>query len=247
MQLAVLKRPRVFIPVGLFLFLAGITAVVFHPAFQKKMLLEHVGPMVDSLEIEHIHFTPWSLELANVAVDYAGGHFQVGKGSIRYCLSSLLLLQLDIRQLILQAVKIDVANFNPPPSEPAKSGIFPGLLASLDHGLGYSLRELDVSAAVTLPGQQSLAANLTGGGIRPGEKGGINVDVRFNTGKGEDHVLVDGVLALEQLSRGRFAAIETELDVQAVLADLPETERIGLELAVTPAALGREQLAVITD
>jgi len=247
MQLADLKRPRVFLPACLFLFLAGATAVVFHPAFQKKMLLDHVGPLVDSLQIERIHFTPWSLELANVAVDYAGGHFQVGSGSIRYCLSSLLLLQLNIKQLVLQDVKIDVAEFNPPPSEPAKSGIFPGLLASLEHGLGYSLQDLNVSAEVTLPGQQSLAANLSGGGIRPDEKGDIHMDVRFNTGKGEDHILVDGVLALEQLSRGRFSSIETELDVQAVLADLPETERVGLRLAVVPAALDREQLAVIAD
>jgi len=247
MQLAALKRPRVFIPVCLFLLLAGAAAVVFHPAFQKKMLLDHVGPLVDSLEIERIHFTPWSLELANVAVDYAGGHFQVGSGAIRYCLSSLLLLQLNIKQLILQEVKIDVANFNPPPSEPAESGIFPGVLASLEHGLGYSLQELNVSADIALPGQQSLTANITGGGIRPGERGDINFDARFNTGKGEDHILVDGVLALEQLSRGRFAAIDTELDVQAVLADLPETERVGLKLAVKPAALGREQLAVIAD
>jgi hypothetical protein len=247
MQLADLKRPRVFVPVGLFLLLASVTAVVFHPAFQKKMLLEHVGPLVDSLEIERIHFTPWSLELANVAVDYAGGHFKVGNGSIRYCLSSLLLLQLNIKQLLLQEVKIDVANFNPPPSAPAEDGIFPGVLASLDHGLGYSLQELKVGAEVSLPGKQLLAANITGGGIRPGQKGDIRMAVRFNTGKAEDHILVDGVLALDQLSRGRFAAIETELDVQAVLADLPETERVGLKLAVTPAALDREQLAVITD
>jgi len=247
MQLADLKRPRVFIPAGLFLFLASVTAVVFHPAFQKKMLLEHVGPLVDSLEIGRIHFTPWSLELANVAVDYAGGHFRVGKGSIRYCLSSLLLLQLNIKQLLLQDVKIDVANFNPPPSAPAEDGIFPGILASLEHGLGYSLQELNVGAEVSLPGQQSLAANISGGGIRPGQKGDIRMAVRFNTGKAEDHILVDGVLALDQLSRGQFAAIDTKLEVQALLADLPETERVGLQLVVTPAALDRDQLAVIAD
>ncbi len=245
MQLADLKRPRVFIPLGLVLILAITSAVVFHPAFQKKMLLDHVGPLVDSLEIGRIHFTPWSLELANVAVDYAGGHFQVGNGSIRYCLSSLLLLQLNIKQLVLQDVKIDVANFSPPPSEPVESGIFPGVLASLQHGLGYSLQELSVNADVTLPGKQSLAANISGGGIRPGEKGNINVDARFNTGNADDHVLVDGMLALDQLSRGRFTAIETVFDVQTTLTDLPETEHVNISLAVTPAALGKEELAVI--
>ena len=58
MQFADLKRPRFFIPLGLLLLLAITAAVIFHPAFQKKMLLDHVGPLVDSLEIERIHFTP---------------------------------------------------------------------------------------------------------------------------------------------------------------------------------------------
>jgi hypothetical protein len=245
MQFADLKRPRIYIPLGLFLFLVASAAVVFHPAFQKKMLLEHVSPLVDSLEIERVHFTPWSLELANVAVDYAGGHFQVGNGSIRYCLSSLLLLQFNIKQLILQDLKIDVADFNPPPGEPGPGGVFPGVLASLEHGLGYRLQELDVAAEVILPGQQSLVANVTGSEIRPDGEGAIKLDVRFNTGKGEDHILVDGMLALDQLSRGRFAAIDAGLGIRAVLADLPETERINLKLAVTPATLNRDHLAVI--
>ncbi len=245
MQLADLKRPRVYIPVSLVLLLAITSAVIFHPAFQRKMLLDHVGPLVDSLEIERIHFTPWSLELANVAVDYEGGHFQVGSGSIRYCLSSLLLLDLNIKQLILQGVKVDVENFNPPPAEPVESGVFPGVLASLQHGLGYSLQELAVAAEVVLPGQQSLAANLTGGGIRPDKNGSISMDVRFNTGKGEDHILLDGVLNLTQLSRGRFAVIEAVLEIQAALADLPETERVNIKLGITPAVLDKEDVADI--
>jgi hypothetical protein len=246
MHLTDLKRPRIYLPVGLVLILAITAAVIFHPAFQKKMLLDHVGPLVDSLEVGHIHFTPWSLELTDVAVDYAGGQFRVGHGSIRYCLSSLLLLQLNIKQLLLQEVTVDVANFNPPPGEPSQGGIFPGVLASLAHGLGYRLQELDVSADVTLPGQQSLVANVRGGGIRPGEQGDIRLDVRFNTGKGEDHILIGGTLALQQLTRGNFAAIETQLDIQAALAKLPETERVKLKLAVTPAPLGKKQLAVIS-
>jgi hypothetical protein len=245
MQFADLKRPRVFIPLGVLLFLAITATVIFHPAFQKKMLLDHVAPLVDSLEIGRVHFTPWSLELSGVAVDYAGGHFRVEHGSLGYCLSSLLLLQLNIKQLVLQGVTVDVADFNPPPSEPVESGIFPGVLASLQHGLGYILQELSVAAEVTLPGHQSVVATVTGGGIRPGEKGSISMDVRFNTGKGEDHILLDGNLHLDQQSRGRFAAIEASLDVQASLADLPETERVNINLVVTPAALGKEQLAVI--
>ena len=104
------------------------------------------------------------------------------------------------------------------------------MLAALEHGLGYRLQDLDVAAEVILPGQQSVAAHITGGDIRPDGKGEVRLDVRFNTGKGEDHILVDGVLALDQVTRGRFTAIETGLDIQAVLADLPQTEHLNISL-----------------
>ena len=88
MQLVDLKRPRYYIPLALLLVLTVASAVVFHPDFQKKMLLKHVGPLVDSLQIESIHFTPWSLQLSKLAVEYEGGHFALQEGSIRYCISS---------------------------------------------------------------------------------------------------------------------------------------------------------------
>jgi hypothetical protein len=87
MRLAIIKQPRFYLPAGLALILGVVSAVVFNPAFQKKMLLDHVGPLVDSLEIGYIHFTPWSLDLKNVSLGYRGGHFSVGEGKLRYCLS----------------------------------------------------------------------------------------------------------------------------------------------------------------
>jgi hypothetical protein len=241
MQPVDLKRPRVLIPLVLFLVLAILAAVIFHPGFQKKMLLDQVGPLVDSLEIGDVHFTPWSLDLTNLSVDYEGGRFQVARGGIRFCLSSLLLLDLNIKQLVLDGVKIDVANFNPPEAEAEADAMeshpFPGVLASLQHGLGYSLQELAVAAEVVLPEQQSLTARIMGGGIRPGEQGALSLEAQFNTGKGDDHVLANGALTFDQLTRGRFAAIETALDIQAALAALPKTEHVNITLSVTPAPL----------
>ena len=69
MQLADLKRPRFYIPIGLLLVLTVLSAVLFNPGFQKKMLLKYVGPLVDSLQLEYVHFTPWSLHLNKVAVE----------------------------------------------------------------------------------------------------------------------------------------------------------------------------------
>jgi hypothetical protein len=136
MRLADLKRPRFYLPAALVLLLGAASAVVFHPAFQKKMLLDHVGPLVDSLDIGYLHLTPWSLELTDVSVGYRGGRFSVGKGTLRYCLSSLLLLNVNIKTLALKDVSIDLEKFRPPETAKTPDGApFPGVLASLRHGL----------------------------------------------------------------------------------------------------------------
>jgi hypothetical protein len=243
MRLADLKQPRFYLPAALALLLGMVSAVAFHPAFQKKMLLDHVGPRLDSLKIGYIHLTPWSLELKNVSVGYRGGHFSLGDGTVKYCLSSLLLWNLNIKTIALKEVSIDVEKFSPPETaETTETGRpFPGVLALLRHGLGYTLGEVMIDAAVHLPGQRSLTASISGGGIKPETNGTIKLALRFTTGHRDDHIDVDGRLGLDQLTRGRFAAIETALAIQARLARLPETEHVNLDLTVTPAppAAGR--------
>ena len=74
------------------------------------MLLDHVAPLVDSLEIEYIHLTPWSLDLDNMDVGYQGGRFQLEKGHIRYCLSSLLMLNVNLK-LSWKNIAIDAREY----------------------------------------------------------------------------------------------------------------------------------------
>jgi len=244
MRLAILKQPRFYLPASLVLILVVVSAVVFHPAFQKKMLLDHAGPLVDSLEIGYIHFTPWSLDLKNVSLGYQGGHFSVGEGTLRYCLSSLLLMNLNIKTLALKDVSIDLEHFNPPEAvEKESGGPFPGVLASLKHGLGYTLQEVVIDAAVHLPDKRMFTARISGGGIKPQASGAITVALRFDTGNKDDHIKVDGSLDLDQLTRGRFASVETALAIRASLETLPETERVNLDLTITPspAETGQEE------
>jgi len=244
MHLAILKQPRFYLPATLALILGVVSAVVFHPAFQRKMLLDHIGPLVDSLEIGYIHFTPWSLDLENVSLGYRGGHFSVGEGTLRYCLSSLLLMNLNIKTLALKDVSIDLEQFNPPETAEKEGGEpFSGVLASLEHGLGYILQEVMIDAAVHLPDKRALTARISGGGIKPEAGGAVTVALRFDTGNGNDHIKVDGSLDLVQLRRGRFATVETALAIQASLEKLPETERVNLNLTITPsqAAADREE------
>jgi hypothetical protein len=236
MRLAILKQPRFYLPASLALILGVVSAVVFHPAFQKKMLIDHVGPLVDSLEIGYIHLTPWSLDLKNVSLGYRGGHFSVEEGRLRYCLSSLLLMNLNIKTLALKDVSIDLEQFRPPETAKKESGSpFSGVLASLNHGLGYSLQEVMIDATVRLPDKRALTARISGGGIKPKARGAITAALRFDTGIKDDHITIDGSLGLDQLTRGRFDAVDTALAIQASLDKLPETERVNLELTITPA------------
>ena len=236
-----LTRPRYYIPLGIILVVGILFAVIFHPAFQKKMLLDHVAPLVDSLEIDYIHLTPWSLDLDNMDVMYQGGRFQLEKGHIRYCLSSLLMLNINLKTVALQDVRVDLEAFNPPETleietaEEEEAGPFPGVLASLERGFSYSLQEVNIDAVVRLPSQQSVKATITGGGIKPDARGAINLALLFNTGKAADHIDVNGEIALDQLTRGRFVAVETALNIEAMLAALPQPERGLVKLRLTPA------------
>ncbi len=238
MRLTNLKRPGYYVPLGLVFVLAVTCAVVFHPAFQKKMLLDYVAPRVDALEIGSVHLTPWSLDFDRISVGYRGGRFQAGQGSIRFCPSSLLLLNLNIKRIALKNVRIDLRTFQPPdtpPQEPA--GPFPGVLASLEHGVSFTLHDVDANAEVLLPGRQSLRARLSGGGIEPKTSGTLVLAVRFDTGREDDHIDLDGTVTFNQQTRGRFDALRSEAAIQAVMAALPEPERADVTLSVTPAPI----------
>ncbi|MCZ6566465.1 MAG: hypothetical protein O6852_10140 [Gammaproteobacteria bacterium] len=234
MHLADFKRPRIFLPLGVAIFLTIVFAIIFHPKFQKKMLLDYVAPYVDALSVDHIHLTPWSFNVSNLAVKYEGGDFNVETASLKYCLSSLFLLNINVKQLTLEGVNVDVSNFSPPENEEKESGIFPGVLASLDYGLGYVIQDVNVDAGITLPDQQSVALTLTGGDIRPKQQGVLNLQARFHTGEQDDFIDINNTLTLNQLKRGKFALIQNLLNIEASFAALPQAEQIDITISATP-------------
>jgi hypothetical protein len=151
-------------------------------------------------------------------------------------------MNLNIKTLALKDVSIDLEQFNPPDTaEEENGGPFPGVLASLERGLGYTLQEVMIDAAVRLPEKRALTARISGGGIKPEASGAITVEVRFDTGNRSDHITIDGSLGLDQLTRGRFTTVETTLAIQTSLEKLPETERVNLNLTITPAQVATDE------
>ncbi len=244
MRLADLKHPGFYCPRALpSSWVLGLPSYFTPPSRKKCCSTTSVRWSTRWKSVTSL-LTPWSLDLKNLSLGYRGGQFSIGEGTFRYCLSSLLLLNLNIKTLALKDVNIDLEKFKPPETAETKSGPFPGVLASLQHGLGYTLQDMMINAAVRLPGQRSLTARISGGGIKPKTNGAITVAFRFDTGNKDDHIDVDGRLVLDQLTRGRFARMETALAIQTTLAQLPETERVDLNLTVTPAqaAAGRQEV-----
>jgi hypothetical protein len=243
MKLPDFKRPRVYIPTAIGVILSILLAVGFHPSFQKKMLLKYVAPEMDSLSVERIHFTPWSFKVANLNAAYQGGQFNIERGSIKYCLSSLLLLNLNLKEIVFQNVDVDVSKFESRPSEEEiESDLFPGVLALLDHGLGYILQKIEIDAEVTLPENQSLEVKIVGGDIHPKQAGEINLHAQFYTGTENEVIEVDNKLILDQLKRGKFSSIESLLNVGATLEALPQSENVSVKFIVTPAELSDEMI-----
>lgn len=236
MQLNRLKHPLFYIPATVILLLAVTCAVVFNPDFQKRLLLEHAGPLVDALDIGHVHLTPWSLSFDQLAVEYRGGRIRVAQGELRFCLTSLLWLELDASKLLLRDVHADLQEFSPPESEPeATPGVFPGVLASLAHGLGYRLLRANVNAEILLPASRSASVIITASGIRPKATGGLYLQASLHTGTGDDQIGVDSYIYLAQQTRGRFSDLTSFHSLTAALSTLPAPERVDIELNVKPA------------
>ncbi len=235
MRLPYLKKPKVYVPLGLAVLLAALMAVIFHPSFQRKMLLDHVGPLVDSLEIEHVHLTPWSLGAKRLAIKYSGGSFQLGEGRIGFCLSALVVKTISLQTVALSDFLIDLKDFQPPASEEPDSGPFSGVLALLDLGFGIGLKEVLIDGKVLLGDEQSVVVKVTGGGIQTDASGVLDVAVRFLPGQKGDHVDIHGDLTITQLSAGKYAGIEADLGLQAVLAALPHSENMQIKARVSPA------------
>lgn len=241
MGIAFLKKPKHYIALSVLLVFLIVIAVLFHPEFQKKLLLKQAGPLVDSLQLDYIHITPWSVTLKGVNSVYKGGKFKLGEANLRFCLSSLLTKTIYVKTIEINKLVADLRAMPPAPKKKAsKDGPFPGVLNLLNdakQGFAVKVDTLNVDARILPSKTDTLNVKLTGGGIKPGATSKLHLVTKLsqktNTKK-KDHLDVQGDIGLKQLADGKFAAVNADLALTAALKTLPKPEQVNIGLAILP-------------
>ncbi|MGE3771519.1 MAG: hypothetical protein AB7I32_01240 [Gammaproteobacteria bacterium] len=210
-------------------------AALFNPSLQQRVLLPKLLPLareagVETLEVEHLRLTPWSLELRGLHLDYRGLELRLGEAELVFNPFGLLTDTIVVHELRVPDLAVDLTRFR---SGPPSTTPFAGVISMLDQGYGLALYDVDVAADVTLDAARRLQASLRGDGVRPHVPGALELGLHYDDGV--QQLDADGRLKLDQLSQGRFR--ELALDAQATLAApaLPAPERLSLTLAVMPA------------
>ncbi|MCC7413552.1 MAG: hypothetical protein IT495_18185 [Gammaproteobacteria bacterium] len=239
---APLRRRRVWIPLAM---LALAAAFVFNPALQRRILIGQLGPAVDSLSIEHVLVTPWSVHLRGAEIGWRGARVRVGDLYVRFCAVSLLAREIDVARLRLADAVIDLRRFAA--ARPRSEGVFPGVFASLDRGLGLVAGDIEASAQVLLAQGRSLRIALDGGAIAPRQHGRIAIEADYADPSRGLEIRADGAVVLAQRERGRFESLGLEARITLAGDALPVPEPLQLAVTLSPAQTATAIPPAVTD
>ncbi len=203
---------------------------VSQPAVQREFALRKLAPLVDSLTLEYVHLTPWSLVVRGADIAYQGGKYHVGKLEVGFNPLALFTHTVSITRLALQHTDLDLRELSiPPDNEP-----FPGLLPTLDHGYALALEDVDAALSVMLKGEHGVTVRLHDGHFKPHVAGSLNVALTYAAPTGTDRVDAIGSVELSQLSGGRIRALSAVLETKFQFAALPAAEQIRFNFNIAP-------------
>ena len=232
--LARFLRWRGWVPL-LLLLLLGVALLaaryVFNPSVQREFVLRKAAPWVDSLAVEYLRLTPWSLVVRGADIVYQGARYHIGTLEVGFNPIALLDDTVSIKRLHLQHTDIDLRELvSPPPTDEP----FSGLLPTLDHGFALALEDVDAAASVMLKGQHGVTVRLAGGRLKPHVAGSLNISLAYVAPSGPDRIDAVGTLTLSQLSHGRIRALSTILTTDFTLAALPAPEQVQFSFKIAP-------------
>ena len=224
-------RRKRYLQAAVILCLLAVLGTVFNPTLQRRALLSKIGPLVDHVELDHVHLTPWSLTLKGLDLGYRGGVFQLDSARIAFCLSALLTRTLRLDSLSLDQLVVDLKGFEPPPKEDTPP--FRGLLAALDSGFKTRIGAIRVEANLIIDPERQLDIEIRGADIAPKKTAALELALSLGKTDSTDVVDVRGNLYLKQLVKGTFLAIGADLLAEIHAQSLPQSERIRIKAVVS--------------
>ena len=225
-----IRRRHVVLAVLLLVLGVGL-AYVLRPSVQREFALAKLGPLVESLTIDHVQITPWSAELRGVDVGHGGGRYHIGALTLGFNPLALIARTLSIRHLALTDTVLDLRGVEPgAPSNAA----FPGVLASVNQGYALRLGTLDAKLVVLMKDKQKLDLSLNGAEFAPLRVGTLNYALRFTPPAGQAPVTAEGSINITQINRGRVSTLDAQLVTALPLAAPGVAQRLQMDLEVTP-------------
>ncbi len=227
-----LRRRHVVLLV-LLIVVGAISAFWLRPATQRELALEKLAPLVEELDIDYIHVTPWSLDLRGLRMVYEGAVYQVGVIDAGFNLFGLFSHTLKVGHVELHGAVLDLRELVPP--LPAHKP-FAGVLALLNQGYALVLDSIDARANVLLRGGHTIDLVLNGSGLAPLATGNLELAMRYAGPIGTQTADIRGTLAATQINRGRVSALGVELRTALLTQDGIRPEPLALRLRIEPAA-----------
>ncbi len=210
--------------------LVGAVMYTFRPSVQRAFVLRNIAPMVDSLAVDYLRLTPWSLVARGLDVGFKGGRYHIGEFAVGFNPLALFVDTVAIRYLIVQHTELDLRGLA---ESPAATVPFPGLFPTLNHGYAVALAGVDAELDLRLKGDQKVMVHLSGGNLRPHLTGELGIALRVAAGKAID-VEAKGILKLSQLSQGRIRFLKAKLLSDFIPPGFTNAEHVELRLKVSP-------------
>ena len=230
--------------IGLLLSAILAAGTLFSPKIQERLVIKYIAPSFKHFAVQRIHLLPWSLSATDLSFEIQGAKVSAQAVSIRFCLSSLFSKTLDLKSISVVDAIVDLRSFIPPDPQPKEP--FAGVFPLLDQGFGLRVGDVDINAFTLLNATDHIRAEISGGRINPDAVGALSFvsQVKINDG---DNINVEGILEVDQLSKGHFNAISLTTDLTIDAESLSQPELVHVRAVVKPTTQPPEVKIEITE
>lgn len=221
---------RLIIAAIVVVLLSGVTVgLLMAPPVQRMIALKVINDQ-EGVEgdLKALSLGLNSISVNGVALNVQGSQITADQIDIDYSLFSILGgKKVIVKSAVATGLVVDARNTTgerkPAKEQPsADIGIFRGLYPLTQTGYRYYVDGVKLDGKVLLPNNQTLALDVSGGGIKPGETGTFTYAVTFDdatAGAPVETVQVDGTLDLTQDAKDGLSGFALNTDITAAGPD----------------------------